>query len=221
LILCKELIQMIKFRLIPALIFLLIWLATGVAAQKRAAPVRDFFPLAVGYSWTYRNDMGDAEYTVKVISEEKQAGGKIVYLLDKEVGVTIHSWYSKSAGLVLLHREAYQGQEGLDVTHEPASIILKNPLAAGTKWAWQGRSITGGDVSASYQVAGTEIVQVAAGRFRAVKINGKISDGASPLKTITYWYAEGVGLVKTVTESPQLRNSWELVSYSFKKTSSR
>ena len=86
---------MIKFRSILSLIFLFLLLATSIAGQKRAAIVRDYFPLRVGDSWTYRNDMGDTEYTVKVLSEEKQTDGKIVYLLEKQVGLKIHTWYSK------------------------------------------------------------------------------------------------------------------------------
>lgn len=209
-----------KFRLIWSLAFLLIVLTMSVAAQKRRAPVRDYFPLRVGDSWMYRNELGDAEYTVKVLSEEKQADGTIIYLVEKQVGIAIHAWYSKPVGLVLMHREAYPGQEGLNVRHEPAKQFLKNPLVAGTKWFWKGKGLTGMNVAENYQVIGPEVVKVTAGTFRAMKIVSKVSDGAA-LMTKTYWYADGVGLVKTLTESFQLRNEWELVSYSFKKASSR
>jgi hypothetical protein len=212
---------MIKLRSVLTPFFLFLLLAMSIAAQKRAAPARDYFPLRVGHAWTYRNDIGDTEYTVKVVSEEKQADGTIHYLVEKQVGLAIQSWYSKPAGLVLMHREAYSGQEGLDVRHEPARQFLKNPLVAGTKWFWNGKGITGADVSESYQVVGPEVVEVAAGRFRAMKIVGKVADGSAPIMTKTYWYADGVGLVKSLSEGAQLQNGWELVSYNFKKTSSR
>lgn len=211
---------MIKLRLVLAMSFLLIVLAMSVVAQKRAAPARDYFPLRVGDSWTYRNDIGDTEYTVKVLSSEKQADGTNLYLVEKQVGLAIHSWYSKPAGLVLMHREAYPEQEGLDVRHEPARQFLKNPLVAGTKWFWKGKGITRQDVVESYQVFGPEVVKVAAGTFRAMKIVSKVSDGEAAM-TKTYWYADGVGLVKYLTEGAQLQNGWELVSYSFKKASPR
>lgn len=210
---------MSKFRSIPLLALLLLLMVMSVAAQKRARPARDYFPLRVGHAWTYRNDTGDTEYTVKVISEEKQSDGTIHYLVEKQVGVAIQSWYSKPAGMVLMHREAYHEQEGLDVRHEPARAVLKSPLTAGLKWFWKGKGITGGDVSESYEVVGIEVVRVAAGRFRAMKIVSKVADGTAPLMTRTYWYADGVGLVKSLTESTQLQNTWELVSYSFKKAS--
>lgn len=212
---------MSKFRSIVSLVLLFVLLALDVTAQKRARPARDYFPLLVGHSWTYRNDMGDMEYTMKVISEEKQADGTILYLLEKHAGLVIQNWYSKPAGSVLMHREAYQEQMGMDVKYEPARQILQNPLVAGTKWFWKGRSIASTDVSESYQVVGPEVVQVTAGRFNAMKIISKVSDGAAPMVTKTYWYADGVGLVKSLTESAQLQNSWELISYNFKKASSR
>jgi hypothetical protein len=140
--------------------------------------------------------------------------------LEQKVGVDIHSWYSKMGGVVLLHREAYPQQEGLEVKHAPARQVLPNRLVAGAKWNWQGRSITGQDMFESSQVIGPEIVQVPAGRFRAMKIVSKVTYGEAAMKK-TYWYAEGVGLVKSLTESAQLENGWQLVSYSFKKASSR
>lgn len=211
---------MSKIRLVLALAFLFVVLTVNGAAQKRVAPVRDYFPLSVGDSWTYRNDEGNTEYTVKVLSAEKQADGTMLYLLEKKVGLDIHSWYSKSKTAVLMHREAYPSQEGLDVKHEPARQVLPIPLVAGAKWSWTGKSITGQDASESSNVVGPEIVKVAAGTFRAMKIVSKASDGESVM-TKTYWYAPGVGLVKSLTESAQLQNGWELVSYSFKKASPR
>jgi hypothetical protein len=209
-----------KIRLVLALAFLAAVLAMSGAAQKRGVPVRDYFPLRVGDSWTYRNDEGDTEYTIKVLSEEKQADGTILYLLEQKAGLDIHSWYSKSNGAVLMHREAYPQQEGLDVKHEPARQVLPERLVAGAKWNWKGRSITGQDVFESYQVVGPELVKVAAGTFRAMKIVSKVSNGDAVM-TKTYWYAAGVGLVKSLTESTQLQNGWELVSYSFKKAANR
>ena len=119
-----------------------------------------------------------------------------------------------------MHREAYPDEESLDVRHEPARQVLKNPLVAGTKWLWKGSSITGMNVVESYQVVGPEVVKVSADTFRAMKIVSKVSEGAAVM-TKTYWYADGVGLVKSLSESPQLQNGWELISYSFKKASTR
>ncbi len=207
-----------RIRLVLTLVFLFPLLAAGVVAQtqKTKVPVRDFFPLRVGDSWTYRQEESDAEYTVKVLSAEKQADGSMRYLLEKQAGVQIQSWYSKTNGWVLMHGEAYVGQE-LKSTFEPARQFLKNPLVAGEKWNWKGKAITNMDFAESNEVVGPETVKVPAGTFRAMKIVSKVDDGGAAM-TKTYWYADGVGLVKTTSEGRQIKYGWELKDYSFKKT---
>ncbi|HWT01068.1 MAG TPA: hypothetical protein VN256_12545 [Pyrinomonadaceae bacterium] len=206
---------MIKARTLPASASLLLLLAALAAAQKSAAPARDYFPLRVGDSWTYRNDEDESEFTVKVLGEEKQPDGGVVYHVERLAGARIHSWYARTPGWVLLLREANPEQEGITVKHEPARQFLKNPLVAGTKWTWKGKGITGTDVLEINNVAGPEVVTTPAGRFRAVKVVSKVTDGDAAV-TRTNWYAPGVGLVKTLTETPTLRYGWQLADYSFK-----
>ena len=210
-----------KIRLILIqLLLLTLTLGQSVTAQKASARVSDYFPLRVGDSWTYRHIEDDSEFTVKVLSAEKQPDGTMLYLLEKQAGTIIHSWYSKASGWTLLHREAYQQQEGADVKYDPPREFLKNPLIAGARWTWKGKSITRQDASESNQVTGAEVVKVPAGRFRAMKVVSKVTDGEIAV-TKTYWYAAGVGLIKSTTTSRQLEYGWELVSYSFKKAPAR
>ena len=212
---------MIKARKILAAILLLTLLATAAAAQKRAAAAeRDYFPLRVGDSWTYRNDEDDSEFTVKVLGEEKQADGTVLYQVEKLVGGRIHSWYAKAPGWVLMRREAYAEQEGVAVTYEPARQYLKNPLAAGAKWTWTGKSATGMDVLEINVVEGPQVVTTPAGRFRAIKVVTRLREGDSAV-TRTNWYAPGVGLVKTQTVTPSLKYGAQLADYSFKKSGAR
>jgi hypothetical protein len=46
-------------------------------------------------------------------------------------------------------------------------------------------------------VAGEEVVEVPAGKFRALWVESKL-ESAAPTPTGTYWYAPGVGVVKSV-----------------------
>jgi hypothetical protein len=117
---------------------------------------------------------------------------------------------------VLLHREAYPEHEGLEVKYEPAKQYLRNPLSPGAKWYWSGKSVAQNEMTESHEVIGLETVKVPAGTFRAMKIASKVSEAAA-IKTITYWYAEGVGLVKYKTEAGPVSYVFELVDYSFKK----
>jgi hypothetical protein len=207
---------MIKIRQVLTLAFAFALLTTIVAAQKSKAPAPDYFPLRIGDSWKYRSTVSPAEATITVVSAEKQADGTMRYLLEKSAGAKIQNWYSKTNGWVLMHREAYPEHEGLEVKYEPARQYLKNPLVAGATWNWNGKSTTQNEVQESNRVVGLEMVEVPAGKFRAMKIVSQVSEGAS-LMTKTYWYAPGVGLVKYTTESGQVSYGFELIDYSFKK----
>jgi hypothetical protein len=212
---------MIKIRLALIMMFLLTLLTVTVVAQKSKAPVKapapDYFPLRVGDSWKYRNTSGESEFTLKVVSAEKQADGTMLYLIEKLAGAKIQLWYSKTSEWVLQHRESYPEHEGLEIKYAPAKQYLRNPLVAGAKWNWAGKSVTQNDLNESHQVIGPEMVEVPAGKFMAMKIVSQISE-ASP-KTVTTWYAKGVGMVKYVTDAGQIHYGYELVDYSFKKAS--
>jgi hypothetical protein len=211
---------MIKARTLPAAAALLLLLAAAGLAQKSAPTARDYFPLRVGDSWTYRNDEDESEFTVRVLSDERRAGGDVAYEVEKLAGVRIHSWYAKTPGWVLVLSEVNPEQEGIGVKHEPPRQLLKNPLVAGAKWTWKGKGMTGDDVLEINTVAGTDVVTTPAGRFRAMKVVSKVTDGDAAVTKAT-WYAPGVGLVKTLTETPTLRYGSQLVDYSFKKKSPR
>jgi hypothetical protein len=208
-----------KIRLALSLMFLFPLLAMSVSAQKqRAAPsARDFFPLHIGDTWKYRHSEG-SEFTIKVLDAEKQKDGTTRYKVETLSGMQVHTWYSKTNGWVLMHGKSYIGQD-ITPSYNPPKQYLKNPLVAGAKWFWKGLSEVNQEASESYEVIGPETVKVAAGTFRAIKVIGKIADGAS-VKTKTDWYADGVGLVKSTSEGLGYKYGWELVEYNFKKGSS-
>ena len=206
---------MIKARTFPTIALALFLLAMSAAAQKSKAPVHDYFPLRVGDSWTYRSASGNTEYSLKVLSEEKQADGTIRYLVEKVAGAKVQTLFSKASGWVLMHSERYPEHEGLEAKYEPARQYLKNPLIAGARWGWTGKDYTQTELEEDNQVVGLENVIVPAGKFRAMKVVSRVGGGA-PM-TRTYWYADGIGLVKSMTEAGQTKYGWELANYSFKK----
>jgi hypothetical protein len=207
-----------KIQSVISLLFLLLLLAAVGAAQKgKKTPkvASDFFPLSAGDTWKYRHSEG-AEFTIKVLDVEKQADGTTRYKVESQSGNQVLYWYSKTAGWVLLHDKVYPDQEGLKAKYDPPKQHLKNPLVKGETWVWTGMSEVNQQASESYKVIGPETVKVLAGTFRTMKIVGEISDGEAT-KTRTDWYAEGVGLVKSMTEGRGLKYGWELEDYSFKK----
>jgi hypothetical protein len=69
-------------------------------------------------------------------------------------------------------------------------------------------------------VEGPQVVTTPAGRFRAMKVVSRVTEGDAAV-TRTSWYAPGVGLVKTQTKTPTLEYGSELKDYSFRKKSAR
>lgn len=183
--------------------------------KSRAKKAGDYFPLQVGYSWTYRNSE-EGGYTLKVLSEEPHEGGLARYVIELLSGVKILKTYSKTPGWVLYHGETYPEHEGLQATYDPPRQEMPNPLVVGQKWEWSGKDPTQVEHRESSRVVSSETVSVAAGKFRAMKVVTEVTGGGAP-KTTTKWYADGVGLVKSVTEANPYKYGAELTDYSFKK----
>ena len=205
---------MIEARMFRTIALTIFFLTMSAAAQKSKAPVPDYFPLRVGDSWSYRSASGDTQFSLKVVSEERQTDGTIRYLVEKVAGAKVHTLFSKASGWVLMHSERYPEHEGLEARYEPARQYLKNPLVAGAQWGWTGKDYTQTELEEDNQVVGLENVIVPAGKFRAMKVVSRVGGGA-PM-TRTYWYADGIGLVKSMTEAGQTKYGWELANYSFK-----
>ncbi|HMG05455.1 MAG TPA: hypothetical protein VK581_08340 [Chthoniobacterales bacterium] len=206
---------MTRLRALPIIALTLFVCAISVAAKKLNPVAADYFPLRVGDFWTYHSTTSATEYSLKVLSEEKQADGTIRSLVETSAGVKVQTWYSKPVGWVLMHEERYPEHEALVAKYEPPRQYLQNPLVAGTKWEWTGKDYTFTDIHEKNKVVGFEKVTVPAGKFRAMKVVSLVAAGKAGM-TKTYWYAEGVGLVKSTTVGGQITYGWELTDYSFK-----
>jgi hypothetical protein len=185
--------------------------AGTTVAQKPKEPPPDYFPLRVGDWWTYHSTTADgkqSDFTMKVLSEDQG-----VYLVQIESAWPIQEWYSKPPGSVVWHKEAYP-KSGQSVAFEPARQYLKNPPAG--SWSWKGKGNLGVDIDETSTAAGAEPVTVPAGKFQAIKVVTKVVQGGTPV-TKTYWYANWVGLVKSMTDTGSVQSTTELVDYSFKR----
>jgi hypothetical protein len=209
---------MTKIRTIAALALVLLALVT-VAGQKPKEPPPDYFPLRVGDWWKYQTTTADgkqSEFTITVLADEKQADGTVLHQVEIKSTMPIHEWYSKPEGWVLWHREAYPSNESMKVTFDPVRQYLKNPPTTGAAWQWKGKGMMGVEIEESNQVISSDAVEVPAGKFQAVRVDTKMTQGGSPV-TKTYWYANWVGMVRAVTESGPVKATTVLVDYSFKK----
>jgi hypothetical protein len=212
-----------RIRIIVALVLILVGLGAVMGqkssvGQKQKEPPPDYYPLRVGDWWKYESTTGEnkkSEFTMKVLADEKQADGTVLHQVEIMSTIPIHEWYSKPEGWVLWHREAYPKND-MKVTFEPVRQFLKNPPATGDTWAWKGKGMMAVDIDESHQVTGSELVEVPAGKFQAMKVETKTTQGGQSL-TKTYWYANWVGLVKSMTESSAFKSTTVLLDYSFKK----
>jgi len=195
---------------------MLVLMPEAFGQKSKAKPAADYFPLQVGYSWTYRNSE-EGGYTLKVLSEEPHEGGPTRYVVQFDSGVKILKTYSKAPGWVLCHEERYPEHEGLKSMYDPPRQEVPNPLAVGQKWESKGKDPTQVEYRESSRVVGSETVIVAAGKFRAMKVVTEITGSIGAAKTRTNWYADGVGLVKSATQAGQIKYGSELTDYSFKK----
>ena len=176
---------------------------------------KDYFPLRVGDSWKYRSTTADgkqSEFSVKVLSEEKEAVNQLYLVETVSTFQPIHDWYSKPSGWVLMHRQEYV-KTGSKAEYEPTKQFLKNPLTSGDSWQWKGKGMMGLEVDESNQVSGPETVSVPAGSFDAMKVTTKVVQGGAPV-TKTYWYAPGVGMVKSITDTGAVKSTTELIEHS-------
>jgi hypothetical protein len=116
-----------------------------------------------------------------------------------------------------MHRIAYPKNEALKADYQPVKQYLKNPLSVGSAWEWKGTGMMGVEIEESSRVTGSELVEVPAGKFQAMKVETKVIQGGTPV-TKTYWFANWVGMVKSMTDTGSVKSTTELLDYSFKKT---
>jgi hypothetical protein len=209
---------MSRIRIIAVLGLILLALAAAAGQKQQKEPPPDYFPLRVGDWWKYQSTTGEgkqSEFTMKVLADEKQTDGTVLHQVEIMSTIPIHEWYSKGNGWVLWHREAYPKND-MKVAFEPVRQYLKNPPTTGATWAWKGKGMMGVEIDESNQAISSEAVEVPAGKFQAMKVETKVTQGGQTL-TKTYWYANWVGLVKSMTESPSFKSTSVLVDYSFKK----
>jgi|SRR5262252_5382724 len=194
------------------------WLKKGAISSSTeggsGSSVNDFFPLRVGDSWKYRSTTADgkqSEFTIKVLSEEKENGNPLYLVETVSTFQPIHDWYSKSGGWVLMHRQEYV-KSGTKAEYQPTKQFLKNPLKSGDSWHWKGKGMMGLEIDEANEVAGPETVSVPAGRFEAMKVTTRVVQGGAPVMK-TYWYAGGVGLVKSMTDTGSVKSTTELLEH--------
>jgi len=174
----------------------------------------DYFPLSVGDSWKYKYTASDGkkyELTTRVLNEEREIGNTL-YRVET---VKTDDWYLKPNGSVLLLREQDLSFD-LDTEFKPVKQFLKNPLANGDSWHWEGKGMLEANAEEANSVSGPETVTVPAGKFTAMKVTTNAVQ-AGIRETRIKWFAPSVGLVKAMTDAGDDKTSTELLEYNVKQ----
>lgn len=182
------------------------------ALAKDTKHIPDYFPLRVGDWWKYRSTYNGntSEFTITVVKKD----GDLIEV-DTTSTNLIQDWYKKGNGLVEVHKEAYP-KNNMVAEFKPVKKWLKNPLVVGDKWEWSGTGMMNTQISSHDEVKAAVDVAVPAGKFSTMEVDSKVNQGGADVAK-TYFYADGIGLVKSMTDSGGVKSTTELIDYSFKK----
>jgi hypothetical protein len=199
-----------RLRFLPTLgLLLLLHGTSGGANEPAQGPAPNFYPMQVGNTWTFAVTANDKKATsVNKIARTEMVGGKALAVLELSIN-----------GKVVATEHLLQNADGVfryrnnteDI--KPPLCLLKYPLQGNAKW---GGDVTVGTEKAKYTAeAREEAVQVPAGKYKALRVDIKMTtdNGAQTVKT-TYWFAQGVGIVKQTIDLPNLALRQELEKFS-------
>jgi len=167
--------------------------------QRSVIPPGDYYPLAVGDTWTYRMSPGTKLYDAQVTATRTIEN-------TKTYAMAVEDTYSY---LVVRNDGVYEYGQGdpsepkVAVLFDPPQLVYKLPFEEDSTWnapvladPTEKNSET---VYVDGQVDGVESVTVPAGTFaRCVRVT--VDDPRdAPADRTDLWFAPNVGIVKTVT----------------------
>ena len=153
-----------------------------------------FLPTRVGDKRVSEIRGGDSAFELaEVVSEVEQKGDVVRVTMSKQLnGASPTEWTFEvtGTGVVLV------ATGGKDLaTPRP---YLRLPAKPGSSWTWDQEEPGVAPAKVTRTVAGWEVVEVPAGKYRALKVETKLESPRVPTLTGTYWFAPGVGEVKAV-----------------------
>ncbi|QDT31789.1 hypothetical protein [Thalassoglobus polymorphus] len=166
--------------------------ASGLVEAQEKTP--DYYPFKVGTKWRYQVDSGNGN-KIPIINEvaeiekiDDQSLARIETSVNGKLAATEHMSQTKQG----LFRNRFNGAKV-----SPPIQLLKFPIKKGEKWESE-TSIAGQQISVKCAVD-LEEIEVAAGKFKAVKVIVDASQAGGGIST-TYWFADNVGIVKQTVD---------------------
>ena len=165
----------------------------GLAAPVPKLKKLDPFPYAVGTKWEYARNGNDKTVYVEEVTESEEKDGVRTIRVD----ITTHTGGKQF--------ETYQLKNGelrltasTNATYDPPLLIRKAELKEGDTWT-NAYTLNGTEYEVTYTVGKAEELDTPAGKFTAFPITRKYVKPNPRASETTYWYGDGVGLVKQMT----------------------
>lgn len=209
------------------------------ARTSQSACDHPYLPLRPGSSWTYSTTEGTSAWSVLSAGGAPDSAAATMSITIPEVVMTTH-WDCTSQGIISYDfgnlSVAGMGEVvSMDVT-ESSGVFLPaaSLLVPGYSWSesytlvlnvtLEGTSVDMTSSSAeTWTAAGIETVSVPAGTFEALRIDGTQNvsvsgfmgmGGVDATNSMTFWFAEGVGIVRYTSSSEGYTGVGELTAYS-------
>lgn len=163
-------------------------------------PIRNYYPLNVGRSWTYVDSISGEQFTLRVTEHTAHGATPVARVKDLSKPNT-YDLVTLAGPLKLVFRNDENG--ALDWSAEPVPFSQGDTVTLGDKYSATPSSytnpVTGGHFNWSVTVKKVEDVTVPAGTFQGcIRMDVTTLDTASGAQVANFkmWIAPGVGLVR-------------------------
>jgi hypothetical protein len=215
--------------------------ASPTSAPRAGATACDhpYFPMRAGATWTYSTSDGVLSWSIGGASGSDTSASATMSISVAGASLETH-WTCTSEGIVSYDFSSISAPglgtvASFDVTNTSGTWLPPaEGLTPGASWSNSyTTSVTtssGGvsfDVTSTtdetWSVTGTETVSVPAGTFEALRVDGSATytvSGSFPIpipassSQFTYWFAEGVGIVRFVYSGEGYSSGGDLTAYS-------
>jgi hypothetical protein len=165
---------------------LLLAAAPAAPVPKEKSKTPNYYPTALGSRWVYK--VGETEIVTEVTAVESKEDARLA-----TIATLINGKAVSTERIVVSDKGVYRDQMN-KAAIEPPICILQLPHKPGDTWEVDSK-IQGQATKVSFTAGQPEEVEVPAGKYRAVRVDG---DGviAGAQTKVTYWFAPDVGIVK-------------------------
>jgi hypothetical protein len=170
-------------RPLAVLLVLVVTLTTQGAPGLKSKPSALYFPTGVGARWVY--EYRGIESTTVVTRVEEKDGAFLVEVAEVSRG------QETPAQQMRVSPDGVFRLSIVGTTLPNLECILKLPYKDGQEWDVNVSPVFGG--AAKLTMVGWETVETPAGKFDAIRVD-RLAGG----QTNTYWFAEGIGVVKYI-----------------------